>query len=338
MPRKPRIEYAGAIYHVMCRGDRREKVFRDERDNEVFLATLGEACGRCGWRVHAYVLMWNHYHMLLETPEANLVAGMQWLQGTYTARFNVRHRESGHLFQGRYKALPVPGEGGYFSEVAGYIHLNPARIKGYDFKRDWLEGHKWSSYPVYVNKAKRPDWLCMERVLAGRKLKDTPGGRRKYGLLIRKKLLEMSRSDEPWVDEEWVQIRRGWCLGDETFREDMKELVGGTLKGKRRDSYSGGGVHEHDEKMAERLIRLGMEALGISEAVLYKQPKGSAEKYGLAWLVRKNTCVRNGWIKARLVMGAATNFSGKLNLLETARQGDWGYDARDRLKNIIIWD
>ena len=82
MARKPRIEYAGAIYHVMSRGNRREEIFRNERDSEMFLDTLGEAVERCGWRVHAYVLMGNHYHMLLETPEPNLVAGMRWLQGT----------------------------------------------------------------------------------------------------------------------------------------------------------------------------------------------------------------------------------------------------------------
>lgn len=87
MPRKPRIEYAGALYHVMCRGDRRKTVFQNDRDNEVFLETLGATCGRCGWLVHTHVLMRNHYHILLETPEANLVADMQWMQGTYTMRY-----------------------------------------------------------------------------------------------------------------------------------------------------------------------------------------------------------------------------------------------------------
>ena len=87
VPRKPRVEYAGAVYHVMCRGNRQESVFRDSHDNEVFLDTLGESCVRCGWRVHAFCLMGNHYHLLLETPEPNLVTGMQWLQGTYAKRF-----------------------------------------------------------------------------------------------------------------------------------------------------------------------------------------------------------------------------------------------------------
>ena len=134
MPRKPRVEYAGATYHVMSRGNRQQSVFRTDGDRETFLATLGEACGRTGWKVHAYVLMGNHYHLLLETPEPNLVAGMQWLQGTYTKRFNARHRLWGHLFSGRYKSIPVEPTPDYFLAVADYIHLNPVRVRGYPFK------------------------------------------------------------------------------------------------------------------------------------------------------------------------------------------------------------
>ncbi|MGI8603326.1 MAG: transposase, partial [Verrucomicrobiales bacterium] len=98
MPRQLRIEMAGGMYHVMARGDRREPIFHGDADRELFLRTLGEACERCGWRVHAWVLMSNHYHLLLETPRPNLVAGMSWLQNTFTIRFNRRHRLSGHLF------------------------------------------------------------------------------------------------------------------------------------------------------------------------------------------------------------------------------------------------
>ena len=97
MARKIRIEYAGAAYHVMARGNQGRAIYADERDRKLWLATLGEACEKTGWRLHACVMMNNHYHLLLETPEANLVAGMKWLQGTYTQRYNSRHEIFGHV-------------------------------------------------------------------------------------------------------------------------------------------------------------------------------------------------------------------------------------------------
>jgi REP element-mobilizing transposase RayT len=99
MARKLRVEYPGAIYHVMNRGDQREPIFRDDKDRQWFIHTLSEACGKTGGWIYAYVLMNNHFHLLLETPEGNLVAGMKWLQSTYTQRYNSRHRVFGHLFK-----------------------------------------------------------------------------------------------------------------------------------------------------------------------------------------------------------------------------------------------
>ena len=103
MPRKLRLQYPGAIYHVMNRGDRREPIFADDLDRRRFLATLGETCQKTGWQVHACCLMSNHFHLVVETPQANLSAATKWFLGTYTIRFNRRHEEFGHLFSGRYK-------------------------------------------------------------------------------------------------------------------------------------------------------------------------------------------------------------------------------------------
>jgi len=110
----------------MCRGNRQEAIFRDDKDHERFLDTLGEVAERNGWLIHAFVLMGNHYHLLLETPEPNLVDGMRWFQSTYTQRFNARHKVWGHLFQGRYKALPVD-QGEYFKTKKG---VSPPKKKG----------------------------------------------------------------------------------------------------------------------------------------------------------------------------------------------------------------
>ncbi len=118
MARKIRFQYPGAIYHVINRGDRREAIFKDDQDYVGFLQTLGQACGKALWQVHAYCLMRNHFHLVIETPQPTLVAGMKWLLGTYTNRFNRRHRQFGHLFSGRYKALVVDGSGdGYLKTV-----------------------------------------------------------------------------------------------------------------------------------------------------------------------------------------------------------------------------
>ena len=105
MARKLRVEYAGAIYHLMNRGDRREPIVQDDRDRRCFLETLGEACTKTSWQVHAYCLMTNHFHLVAETPLANLVEGMKWFLGTYTDRFNRRHKMAGDLFGGQRRLL-----------------------------------------------------------------------------------------------------------------------------------------------------------------------------------------------------------------------------------------
>src|SRR5947199_10523576 len=105
MARKLRLQYPGAIYHVMNRGDRRDAIFADDDDRRLLLQTLGEACQKTDWEIHAWCWMSNHFHLVIETPRGNLADGMKWLLGTYTSRFNRRHKEFGHLFSGRYKAL-----------------------------------------------------------------------------------------------------------------------------------------------------------------------------------------------------------------------------------------
>ena len=130
MARKLRVQYPGAIYHLMNRGDRLEAIFIDDVDRHLFLETLGEACEKTDWQVHARCLMSNHFHFVTETPRGNLVAGMEWFFGVYTNRFNHRHKEFGDLFSGRCKALHVEGSGsGYLKAVGDYVHLNPVRAE-----------------------------------------------------------------------------------------------------------------------------------------------------------------------------------------------------------------
>jgi len=334
MARKPRIEYEGAVYHVMCRGNGGCDIFISDEDRRQFLNTLEEACARTGWLVHAFCLMGNHYHVLLETPEANLVAGMKWLQGTYTQRFNSRHKRWGHLFQGRYKALLVDTSSGeYFSTLSTYIHLNPARAHLFDLDGGELTEFRWSSYPLYLDVSVRPVWLCVDRVLGNFHWEDGSAGRHRYRQYMQKRVRELSLSNNPSeCDPVWAEIRKGWFLGDETFRAQLMDRMDGVMKGKRRSSFSGEQVRGHDLIEAERLVKTGLKVLGLSEDDLNKLLKNCPQKYAVAWLVRRNTCVENRWIKDRLQMGQATNFATFLKRME---QGDFGKESFERVKNII---
>ena len=214
MPRKARVEFAGAVYHLLDRGDRREAIFRDDCDRESFLATLGQACGRTGWRVHAWVLMTNHYHLLVETPQANLVAGMRWFQTTYTVRFNRRHCLNGHLFQGRYKAVTVdPEERSYFVILSDYIHLNPVRA-GMISLEQRLFDYPWSSYRWYATRSGRTEWFAAERVLGELGLEDTAVGRRLYAERMRERAVDERGDRNAGVNE---GLRRGWAWAGPAF-------------------------------------------------------------------------------------------------------------------------
>ncbi|MCX6924945.1 MAG: transposase [Verrucomicrobia bacterium] len=155
-------------YHVIARCEYGDLVFREDPDYTCFLQLLGEACRRSGWRIHAYVLMPSHCHLLVETTAADLVAGMGWLQRSYVLYHYHRHHRDGRLFREDCKMMPVEGaEGIYCHMVSTYIHLNPARAKLVRISQQGLRGYRWSSYPSYVNRVgPAPAWLCTQRVLS----------------------------------------------------------------------------------------------------------------------------------------------------------------------------
>ena len=305
MARPIRFQYPGAIYHVMARGDGGRTVFETEDDRKSFVFRLGQVCGSHGWRVHAWVLMGNHFHLLLETPQANLVTGMQWLMGTYSQGWNRARLRRGHVFQGRYKSVPVTGttaDAHYFRIVADYIHLNPARAGLAGGKRGPLTDYKWSSLPAYV-KGNGPDWLVMERVLRAFELAQDGRGRRAYVAWLEARAANEGGKID---DAATAAIRRGWYLGKETFKDRLLKLLDKTkqVTGGSRNQ-TGDALREHGEKEAERIVRRSLKSLGLTPTpkALAKLPKGDRRKAALAALLRERTSVSNGWIAARLAMG-----------------------------------
>jgi putative transposase len=298
MARKLRVEYPGAIYHVMNRGDRREAIFRDDADRKLFLETLAQACQKTGWQVHAYCLMNNHFHLVIETPKANLVAGMKWLSGTYTGRFNRRHKLFGHLFSGRYKSLIVDGSGtGYLKTVCDYVHLNPARAKLLKQEQK-LAAYRWSSYLAYLKPPRqRPEWLRTNRVLGEHGIpRDSTAGRKEFG-----RRMELRRWEgDP---EQWKAVQRGWCLGDKTFKQELL----GQMKALMREHNYGEERAATEKEQAEAIVAQGMKRLGWKEADLVTARKGHPAKVKLARQLRQETTVTIKWIAARLQMGHWTH-------------------------------
>ncbi|MFT7528715.1 MAG: putative transposase [Arenicella sp.] len=162
MARPLRIEFAGALYHITSRGNGREDIYVSDSDRRMWLEVFGEVCRRFNWVCHAYCLMGNHYHLLVETPESNLSLGMRQLNGVYTQRFNRSQNRVGHVFQGRYKAILVEKES-YLRELARYIVLNPVRARLVRSAKDWA----WSSYRATAGFESPYPWLSVEWLLSG---------------------------------------------------------------------------------------------------------------------------------------------------------------------------
>ncbi|MBI5187158.1 MAG: transposase [Nitrospinae bacterium] len=206
MARPWRIEFEGAFYHVMSRGNERRPIFLDAGDRSSFLKILGEMSKRFEVEVLAYVLMDNHYHLLLRTRRANLSQCMQWAGTTYTRRYNIKHGRSGHLFQGRFKNMLVENEK-YITRLSCYIHRNPLRAGL--AKR--LTDYQWSSYPVYAYGKKPPEWLETKAVLLN------VAGKDKH-----KSYREMVQNYSGEEKRTWEDFKHGLFLGAQKFIDRVK--------------------------------------------------------------------------------------------------------------------
>ena len=212
MARPLRLEFAGALYHITSRGDRQDDIYEGDGDRSDFLALLGDVCDTYNWVCHAYCLMSNHYHLLIETPDANLSKGMRQLNGVYTQSFNRRHNRVGHVFQGRYKGIHVEKEA-YLLELARYIVLNPVRAEMVRAAKDW----PWSSYRSTTGQSTAPDWLNTDWILAafGRTKRKAVDGYKRF-------VSEGKNQPSPWNN-----LRNQVYLGSDSFIGKMDALIDG---------------------------------------------------------------------------------------------------------------
>jgi REP element-mobilizing transposase RayT len=293
MPRKLRLEYPGAIYHVINRGNYRADVFRSEGAKAAFEACLFEACTRCAWLLHAFVVMRNHFHLALETPDANLAAGMQWLQAT---------------FANRYKALPVE-KGEALGQVCHYIHLNPARAGIVPVDR--LLEYRHSSYWFLWNRERRPEFLhaaTAPKEAGG--LVDEPHGWKAY----QQYLIWQMAEGPAGKNQAYISLSRGWALGSAGFKQDLirDHAMAATAR-----AWERGGAEEIRASRGEELLAKALHALGRTEAQLRKPPKSAQWKVALAAFLKERTPVSNRWLAQRLAFGRAAYAS---RLISAMRQ------------------
>jgi putative transposase len=341
MPRSPRIEFPGAMYHVLARGDRRELIVLGDDDRWMFLRTLGEMAKRAGIRVHGYALMDNHYHLVLETPKANLVAGMQWFQTTYTRRFNVKNQKWGHLFGGRYKAIVVQHqEGEYFRQSVDYVHLNPVRA-GLIESGEGFDSWEWTSLREYRKPpSKRFEWMETRKGFEAVDLKDTTAGRRRYIERL-EALVDWSQPTEAgkvlWEGQSLQStLQRGWYFGTQAFREKLLDRLGRPdLEAGRNTQkrYTNAEFKDHDLTVARRIVKAGLEHMGLKRGELPKLRKSDERKALIAHILMEQTSVRQKWIVETLHMGSAPYVSRLAKSMgERIAQGD---RPMRKLKNEI---
>ncbi len=289
----------------MNRGDRQEPIFVNDVDRQDFLRTLAEACLKTSWQVHAYCLMSNHFHFVLETPNANLIEGMRWFLSSYTIRLNHRQKLFGHVFSGRYKALIVDGSNdGYLGTACDYVHLNPVRA-GLLSKEERLLAYPWSSLVWYLAAPEhRPDWIRVDRLLGEHGIQqDTPAGRQEFERQMEKRRLEEAdeAAEKPF--------RRGWCLGSDNFKKKMVEMMDGKLG----ENHSGELHRQNAEQRANRIISEELARLGWKETDLNSRLKNDPGRLAIAARLRKETTLTIKWIAARLQMGSTKSAKSVLH-------------------------
>jgi putative transposase len=293
MARPLRLEFAGACYHVTARGDRQEPIFEDDTDCAMFIDLLAKEVMQQGWLLYAFCLMGNHYHLLVETPEPNLVQGMRRLNGVYTQAFNRRHARVGHVLQGRYKSILVDKDS-YLLELCRYVVLNPVRAKLAGSVERW----RWSSYLATAGKMSCPPWLAAEKVL-GLFGESEAAAAKAYARFV----AAGSKQPSPWSD-----LRGQIFLGSEAFHARMqKRLTGKKASGVTRSQY------EPSRPTVPQVVRAVAAAHGIKPSTVLERQTGKPFQHAVYLLRRRaNLSLREVGELAGISIGRVAQIQSKI--------------------------
>ena len=303
MPRKLRVEFPGACYHVINRGNYRRDAFLTDRTKAAFVSCLFAACARSEWVLHAFVVMRNHFHLALETPQGNLVAGMHWLESTFANRYNRLRGERGHLFQGRYKALVVE-PGGALAQVCHYIHLNPVRAGILPVSE--LRQYPAVSYSYLWRPRQRPGFLRFDEILRDvGGLPDTATGWHCYA-----DFLAWQAAEGPaGRSKAYVNLSRGWALGGAAFKlKLLRDLP--VTRGTR--TWGTQGTMEVRELQYRQALDRALAIAGKAGVDVAASSKSAPWKLAIACWLKATTHAPNGWLAERLNLGRPTSMSSNL--------------------------
>jgi len=308
MARKLRIQFPGAIYHVINRGNYRRDLFLSPSEAQAFLTTLREASTLMGWSVQAYALMRNHYHLALRTPTPNLVEGMHWLQSTWATRFNRFRKERGHLFQGRYQALLVE-DAAALGRVVDYIHLNPVRAR--IVQPEQVRHYRWSSLSGII---KNEGWIENDGWQAGGRFSPDAAGRAAY----ERHLVDIGRDEASWKARGMIDLSKGWAIGSLGWRRALARQYGSR-------ALDEGLVFEDVKDLRlncwEAAVIDALAAARRQEPDLATNPLKQEWKVRLAATIRRQSGAPIAWLARRLQLGSPVSLRSYLwRLARTDKQ------------------
>ena len=301
-----RLEHPGAVWHVTARGNEKREIFRDDADRESWLSLLGKVVVSFGWRLHGYVLMGNHYHLIVETPIPCLSRGMRHLNGVYTQAFNRRHRRVGHLFQGRFKSILVEKES-HLLELLRYVVLNPVRAALVRSPCEWV----WSSYRATAGETPAPAWLETAWSLA------QFGGSSRAAALRYRKFVGEGRDVPP---HPWSELRGQIYLGSEEFVQDALRQASRRI----RDPEIPRPQRETGSRSVDQLLPAVLGVLATTDGELVRNPRKRVRERAIVAYTLRRFAGATGTAIARVLDVSAWQACS----LARAGEGHWNGDVR----------